>query len=188
MPEQNSAGGTQTAVLAALLSVIGAVGGGCASTTPPDLQVVEVTVDEQSSEAMVLNFALEGTNSNGFPLPLGDVSYRLDLDGRQVFRGVRSAQITIPRSGRGMIELPAAFELSDVDTDLRERVPYRLVGSVRYRPDGTFPGVLYDSDFHRPSRSFSISGMLNFDSAAQTGPFPGDEPTRSPRIDDPVSP
>jgi len=188
MPEPNSARGTQTVVLAAVLSVAGAVGGGCASTSPPDLRVIEVTVAEQSSEAMVLGFALEGTNSNGFPLPLGDISYRLDLDGRRVFQGVRSAQITIPRSGRGMIDLPAAFELSALEIDLEERVPYRLVGSVRYRPDGTFPGALYDSDFHRPSRSFAISGMLDFSPAMRTGPFPGDDPFGSPRIDDPSSP
>lgn len=188
MPEQSSADGLQTVALTAILSVIGAVGGGCASTSPPDLQMVEVTVEDRSSEAMVLNFAMEGTNSNGFPLPLGDVSYRLDLDGRQVFRGVRSAQITIPRSGKGMIELPAAFELSTLDLDLQDRVPYRLVGSVRYRPDGTFPGVLYDSDFHQPSRSFSISGVLDFNPATRTGPFPGDEPSQTPRIDAPGSP
>ena len=181
MPERDSVHAMRTMVLSAILSAIGVLGSGCSSTVPPDMKVTEVTVGEQNAGAMVLSFALEGSNENAFPLPLGDIRYRLELDGDRVFQGNRSAQITIPRSGTGIIELPAAFEWDTSARDLQGGVPYRLVCSVRYRPDGTFPGVLYDSDFHRPSRTYSFSGMLDFNAVQQTGPFPGDLP-ESPNL------
>lgn len=174
---------------AIVLGALAALGTGCSSTAPPDLSVADVTISDETPQAMVLTFAIEGTNPNPFPLPLGEVRYQLDLDGRRVFEGTRSAQITIPRSGAGSVELPAAFELSAIDRTLDGDTPYRIVGSIRYRPDGTFPGVLYDSNLYRPSRSFSVSGVLDFSAATRTGPFPEDQPTGpSIRADDPDSP
>ncbi len=187
MSDENKAGGLRSMAIIALVLAWGTAGLGCSSTVPPDLVISEVTVSEQSPQAMVLNFAMRGSNENPVPLPLGEVQYRLDLDGTRVFSGVRSAQMTIPRRGSAMIDLPASFRLNELGIDLQGRTPYRLSGSIRYRPDGTFPGVMYDSDFHRPARTFSISGVLDFDPAMRTGPFleEADEPSTI-RIDDPA--
>jgi len=189
MSDQNKAGHLRSKAVLASVLVWGAAGLGCSSTTPPDLVITEVTISEQSPQAMVLNFAMQGGNENPDPLPLGEIRYRLDLDGTRVFSGVRSAQMTIPRRGSAMIDLPASFRLNDLGIDLQGRTPYRLSGSIRYRPDGTFPGVMYDSDIHRPARTFSISGVLDFDPAMRTGPFQEEQgdPTRI-RIDDPTAP
>lgn len=186
MSDENKAGGLRSITIMASLLFWGALGSGCSSTTPPDLVISEVTISEQSPQAMVLNFAMQGSNENPDPLPLGEVRYRLDLDGTRVFSGVRSAQLTIPRRGSAMIDLPASFRLNDLGIDLQSRTPYRLSGSIRYRPDGTFPGVLYDSDFHRPARTFSISGVLDFDPAMRTGPFQEEQSDPATiRIDEP---
>jgi len=186
MSDEHKPGYLWSKAAIALVLVWGAAGSGCSSTTPPDLVISEVTISEQSPEAMVLNFAMEGANENPDPLPLGEVRYRLDLDGTHVFSGVRSAQMTIPRRGSAMIDLPASFRLNDLGVDLQGRTPYRLSGSIRYRPDGTFPGVMYDSDLHRPARTFSISGVLDFDPVMRTGPFQDEQADPATiRIDEP---
>jgi len=148
----------------------------CTSTQPPRLSVSNVTISEENERAMVLLFALEGENPNNYPVPLGEVRYRLELEGREVFRGVRSAQVTLPRDSRQSIGLPAAFEFARVGLPLDGPTSYRFTGEVLYRPDGIFPGVLFDSDVHRPSASFSTSGTLDFSPATRTGPFQEDQP------------
>jgi hypothetical protein len=158
--------------LAAATGILGAGAAGCSSTSAPRLAITEVTVSEENQNAMVLRFSVQGENPNPFPLPLEEVRYRLELSGERVFSGVRSAQITIPRSSSAIVSLPVSFELTGFDGTLNGPEPYRLTGSVRYRPDGTFPGVLFDSGVYRPVASFSSSGTLDFTPLGQTGPFP----------------
>ncbi len=182
MPERSSVG---TAISCAVLACSTVTLVGCSSTAPPRLTVSDVSIDEETDLAMVLLFSVEGENPNTFPLPLEEVRYRLQLDGDRVFSGVRSAQITIPRSSTGAVELPVAFEFADLGGALNGPAPYRLTGTVRYRPDGTFPGVLFDSGVYRPSASFSVSGVLDFTPANRTGPFPEGETGGAVRIENP---
>lgn len=184
MPERAS---VTAAITGAVLASSTITIGGCTSTTPPRLSVSDVSIQAETSDAMVLSFAVEGANPNTFPLPLEEVRYRLQLDGDRVFSGVRSAQITIPRSSTGAVRLPVAFELADLGGALNGPAPYRLSGSVRYRPAGTLPGVLFDSGVYRPSASFSVSGVLDFTPTNRTGPFPEGESGGAVRIDDPES-
>lgn len=158
-----------------LLGSLGLVLGGCASTAAPRMSIEEVSVEEESAEAIVLLFSVRGENPNPFPLPLEEVTYRLELGGDRVFSGVRSAQITIPRSSSGLLELPVAFELSDFAGKLSDAEPYRLTGQVRYRPDGTFPGVLFDAGVYRPTVSFAVRGSLDFSAMNSVGPVPEGE-------------
>lgn len=159
----------------ALAMLIGGLLTACSSTATPSARIVDVAIHEENDRAMVLRFDLVLANPNPHPVPLGQVRYQLELDGRRVFSGTRTARITIPRSGDQSLTLPAAFELHLVPSALDRPVSYRLTGSILYRPDGTFGGVLYDSKVHRPATRFSASGMLDFSPAARTGPFPEPE-------------
>src|SRR5690606_23128415 len=92
MANQLVAGRSGMLATAAMLAVLACTVAGCSSTTPPGLDVVDVTIGEETPQAMVLVFSLQGSNTNEFPLPLGEVRYELDLAGERVFEGVRSAQ------------------------------------------------------------------------------------------------
>lgn len=175
MPEHAS-GHRRAIILSGVLLVsLGSVLGGCASTAAPRMTIEEVSVEEESADAMVLLFSVRGENPNPFPLPLEEVTYRLELGGERVFSGIRSAQITIPRSSSGMLKLPVAFEFDDLGGEPSGAEPYRLTGRVQYRPDGTFPGVLFDSGAYRPSASFEVSGVLDFSAMHSVGPVPEGE-------------
>ena len=182
MPKRSS---VATALTGAVLACSTVPLVGCASTAPPRLTVSDVSIEEENAEAMVLLFSVNGENSNSFPLPLEEVRYSLQLDGSRVFSGVRSAQITIPRNASGMLELPVAFEIADMGAALTGEAPYALTGTVRYRPDGVFRGVLFDAGVFRPTASFSVSGVLDFTPATRTGPFPEGETGGAVRLDEP---
>ncbi len=135
---------------------------GCGGPPRPAFRVDEVLVTDRSPEAIVCTIRVVGTSDAEVELPLQDVSYRLVLDGREAYAGMRQAQSTLPRRGIQVLELPAPIELSAEATGRREWT-YLVEGSVIYRTPGAVDELIYDWGLHRPTVRFQRTGTLTVD-------------------------
>lgn len=162
---------TPLAILAAALAA------GCATYKHPELSVAEVKLKEETEAGYVLEFILDTRNDNPEPLPLRDVRYSLDLNGRQVFHGVRSAQATLRRFGTQQIALPAAVAREAGAPTPTGTVDYVLRGDLSYITPGQIAQVLFDARVRRPRVSFREAGRLDLSPSAQpAAPAPSPAP------------
>jgi len=129
--------------------------GGCFSAPTPALRVIESRLDGVTDDGFVVSLVVEGENRGPDELPLRAVEYSVSMDGREVFRGLRSAEATLPGSGTQTIRLPAA-----VSRDRWEGpppapgTPVAVAGRVTYVSPGIFSRILFDADVIRPSAEF----------------------------------
>src|SRR5262245_59188872 len=114
-----------------LTGLLGAVQG-CTSYAPPTLSVASATLTERTESGMVLEFTLTAQNKNSVALPLKEMRYRLELDGREVFRGYRSPEATLRRYGQQVLKVPAAITLGPDQPPPSGLVKYRLEGTLTY--------------------------------------------------------
>jgi LEA14-like dessication related protein len=135
----------------------------CTSYRSPELSVAQVRPGERSNEGMALVFTLDATNENDVALPLRDVQYHVDLDGKRVFSGTRSAEATLRRRGTQQITLPAVVNLATADPALRTagRVPYRISGTLTYVTPGQIAEVLFDTGVRVPEVGFTSTGEVD---------------------------
>lgn len=146
---------------AGILAGLSLVVGGCGHHVP-QFKVTGIVLTEQTDEGAVLSFTLVGENRNDIPLPLRRASYSLSLDGHEVFRGLRSPQVTIRRFGTQSFTLPVAIDLTEIGGLPTGQVPYRFQGTVEYELPGSFSELLFETEIRRPSASFAESGRLDF--------------------------
>jgi len=133
-----------------------AFGAGCASSPTTDAK--PAIVKEMQPGGFVIELQVTLTNPNTEPLPLREVEYTVELPGISgaVFRGVRSAEGTLPAGGTHTLLLPASFATnSNVIGE-----SYRISGSVGYLSPGQVAAVLYDYRVVRPSVSFTSAGTV----------------------------
>ncbi|MFM9958902.1 MAG: LEA type 2 family protein [Phycisphaerales bacterium] len=133
----------------------------CADPKPPTFSVVEAAITDRTADAVVVTFTLEGTNNSNEPLPLDDVTYALNLNGRQVFAGTRDSEAALPPGHTQRIRLPVPVPTQG-GTPTTGAVPYRFSGTMLYRLPGAIAEVFFDSGFRTPSVGFSESGNLDF--------------------------
>lgn len=139
--------------------------GGCAGK-PPTFKVVDVAITEESPEASVVTFMLEGENAGKEPLPLREINYSLTLDGQHVFNGYRRAEVTLPAGGPPQrIALPVVVKTADTGGQPLGQREYRFSGSVEYIVPGALAEYFFDSGVRRPSTGFGEGGKLDFTSA-----------------------
>ncbi len=131
---------------------------------------------EQSAEAVVLTFVLRGENRGKEQLPLREVKYSLEIEGREVFSGQRSAEATLPRFGTREIVLPVSVRIGEgqpLPSPPTGVAPYSLSGAVVYEIPGTISEVLFDAKLRRPSADFREDGRMDFSSLPREAALPG---------------
>ncbi|MBI1189174.1 MAG: hypothetical protein GC200_00610 [Tepidisphaera sp.] len=130
---------------------------GCTGITPPRLWVEAAKVREQTDQGAVIEFTIRADNPNADALPLRDTDYSVTLNNAAVFRGVRSAQCTLPGYGQQTFTLPAA-----VPGKLPEgSIAYRINGEVEYILPGAWRETLADSGLPEPTASLSGEGEID---------------------------
>jgi hypothetical protein len=140
---------------------------GCSKYRAPTLTVREAAITQRTDEGAVVRFTLDARNTNQVELPLKSMSYRLSLDGREVFRGFRSPEATLRRLGTQQITLPAVVSLED-QALLAGPVRYRIEGSLTYVTPGSVAEILFDAGVRRPTVAFSDAGTLTFIEAPES--------------------
>lgn len=183
-----AAGLTLTVLLAGLLTGLLA---GCESYAAPTLSLVNAEPTERTPDGCAMVFTLDARNSNEDALPLKTVEYQLDLNGREVFSGARSAEATLRRLGAQQLKLPAVVALTPENQPLAAGVSrYRLSGSMYYVTPGRFAQTLFDARISTPSASFAFEGDIDLSRAEFTAPAAARAPVpigSAPASDIPLS-
>jgi len=167
------------AAIACLLGALALAMGGCAADLPSPLEVVglggeapsftldRVVLDETSEDADKLDFILTGANPTKNPYPLREVNYTVRIDGRVVFRGVRSAQTTLPPNDSHDFRVPAPIPRGEAGPLAGRQVRYEIFGAVAYLPPGPIAEILYDLGVQRRTVRFRDEGVLETPAAEQ---------------------
>ena len=147
--------------------------GGCNKALAPSFTAVGVREVQNDGDRSVIEFLVKATNPNQEPIPLRQVHYTVELNGEQVFAGVRSPETTLHTYASHVFTLPAVLERSSFAG--AGVVNYTLRGTVQYIPPGQLAEVLFDAKMKVPQATLKLSGTIN------TGTKEGDTG------DDPVS-
>ena len=133
---------------------------GCSNTKAPRATISDGRLRDRSAEAAVVEFVIEASNPNDIDLPIRDISYTLNLDGRQVFTGVRQAMATIPRHGTQRVAIPAVIPLGEGGGEPGVH-RYSLRGRLRYSLPSQLADVLFDAKISRPGVSIGDEGEID---------------------------
>lgn len=146
-----------------LVLVVAAIGlGGCAAYKAPRLTVAHAHPVERTEQGVAMEFILDARNDNDVSLPLRDVTYTVEVDGREVFRGTRSAESTLRRLGTQQVRLPAVINLSQFGHP-PSPAGYRIAGTLTYVTPGQIAEILFDTGVRVPSVGFSGEGQISLD-------------------------
>ena len=151
--------------IAAGLTALALIGGGCQSAEPPRLEHASARVTERTSQGVAMSFTLDAYNDNEIPLPLRDVNYTVSIDGKEVFRGVRSAEATLRRKGVQQLTLPAVIALDPGELGPAGVQEFRVRGSMTYVTPGKIAELLFDSGVRVPSVGFATEGQIDLGAA-----------------------
>jgi len=130
---------------------------GCNSAVAPGFEAVGVQEVERDAEKSVIEFRVRATNPNADPIPLRTVSYRVEINGEEVFQGVRSPETTLHNYADSEFVLPAVIP----SEALRGSIEYALSGYVQYIPPGRLSEVLFDAEIRVPEAPLNITGTIN---------------------------
>jgi len=85
-------------------------------------------------------------NPNDVELPISALNFNLELNGRQFAKGASEKPVIVPRQGEAELEVATVSRLaavlkplSEARKDGRERIGYRLYGTVELERAGRFP-------------------------------------------------
>jgi len=154
--------------------------GGCDAYQSPKFEVARVVRTSETSQGAVIEFEIVGTNPNEVELPLHDVRYAMTLDGRVVFRGVRSAEATLPAHGTQIVYLPVSMTAEEAALLERDMVPYALSGRITYELPGSIAETFFDAGIRRPTVPFGEAGRFNAGDV-ESAPVEAEEPATRPQ-------
>lgn len=147
--------------------------GGCSKAMAPSFRAVGVREIQQSNERSIIEFSIEASNPNKEPIPLRQIHYAVELDGVEVFRGVRSPEITLHTYSSQMFTLPAVIPMDALSGN--GEVSYALLGSAQYIPPGRLAEVLFDAELKVPEVSMNLTGTINTGSSDDASSAPDAE-------------
>lgn len=149
----------------ALAAAMAAVVAGCASPSAPRLEHAGARVTGRSAEGVAMSITLDAYNDNEIALPLREIEYSVSLEGREVFRGTRSAEATLRRKGVQQLSLPAVIALEPGEVPPGGVQEFRLRGTLTYVTPGKIAELLFDTGVRVPSVGFATQGEIDFGAA-----------------------
>jgi len=138
----------------------------CAGTKSPGVDVTGVHLGDVTDEGYVLHFDLRMDNPNIEPLELDEVHYSVSIDGREIYRGRRSAEATLSAGGGKTLRLPAVVTPVEGGESAPPAgdVEYAISGTLWYLTPGELAEILFDSGVRRPSVGFRQAGAITLSS------------------------
>lgn len=135
--------------------------GACSAYKAPRFTVIDAAATERTAEGVAMLFTLDAVNENDVGLPLRDVRYTVEIDGRKVFSGTRSGEATLRRLGIQKVTLPAVVRLGAESPPMAGLSRYRISGQVTYVTPGQIAEILFDTGVRVPTVGFSGSGEID---------------------------
>ena len=156
---------TRVVFVAAVVCAGATLAGGCRSTSAPRLEHAAASMQERTADGVAMLFTLDAYNDNDSPLPLRDVQYSVTLDGREIFRGKRSAEATLRRKGVQQLHLPAVIALRPGEAPPSGVSNFRLRGTLTYVTPGKVAELLFDTGVRVPTAGFETTGQIDLGQA-----------------------
>lgn len=145
-----------TPILVALMVLVAGCAGVMREVPRPSAEVRDVSLSGLSLESVTLRWTLRVTNPYTVSLPINEVDYRLDAQGRRFLRGTLRPETSVPAGGSARVPLEVEVPFDRLRATLESLepggvVPYRaslvlqveapVVGpvSIESRTDGEFP-------------------------------------------------
>ena len=95
-------------------------------------------------------------------MPLREVRYTVSIDGRPVFRGLRSPEATVRRFGSQEIKLPAVIAAEPGQALPTGTATYTIDAEMLYVRPGILSQALFDAEIVQPSVDFVGTGTIDF--------------------------
>jgi hypothetical protein len=154
--------------------------GGCSNYRDPSIALGGSKVADVSDEALALKFSLDLKNPNNEPLKLLQFKYDVNIDGKRVYSGMRSAEATLASSSARQLEIPAVVRFADLGWNpgnpqsMPPHAQYSVSGTLEYITPGDIAQLLLDTGVRKPSVSFSGAGEV---ALSQPIAIPATEPS-----------
>lgn len=130
---------------------------GCSKAMAPSFRAMGVEEIERGEGRSVIEFRVRASNPNDEPIPLRSVTYRVQINGEQVYSGLRSPETTLHKFSHAEFVLPAVVP----EGALSGQIDYKLLGTVQYIPPGRLSEVLFDAEIRVPEAPLNITGTIN---------------------------
>lgn len=144
-------------MMTAFLALVPLLLVGCSKALAPGFEAVGVQEIERSSDRSVIEFRVRATNPNREPIPLRTINYRVEINGEQVYEGVRSPETTLHTYSDSEFVLPAVVPVEY----LSGTIDYALLGYVQYIPPGRLSEVLFDAEIRVPEAELNLQGTID---------------------------
>lgn len=165
---------------------------GCFGTDPPAATLLDGRFVERTAEASLVTIDLGFQNFESDPLPLVDITYVIEVNGRRVNSSRLAAQATIPPMGTQQVRVPAVIPHAALETVPTGTYVVAISGSVTYIPPGAFTEALFDLGVRVPSVRFIAASDIEFPPIEATPlpppPTPEMAPLPSPSEAPPTAP
>lgn len=136
---------------------------GCSGFRAPSVAVTDVTLADETEEAMALSFVMDLANPNKSAVPLHEFRYTLAIDGKEVYAGRRAGGVTLSASDSRQVSLPAIVPYDKVGWTARTMPPsvnYTFTGKLQYDAPNRLAQILLDTGQRRPKVAFARKGQL----------------------------
>lgn len=121
----------------------------------PLTQFKESSVTQVTPDAVSLNATFDISNTNDEPLQLKYYKYAVTSNGRTVYRGLASAEQTVPRWSTVQSTIPIVIRSEYLKAD--QPVTWNLSGRLSYIPPTALAETLLQSGFWEPTTSVRAS-------------------------------
>jgi len=107
----------------------------CSEVEEPKVTITGIEVNGMSLEGVELDLLIDVENPNDFGADVGDLEYRVYLDGMEVARGLQTDRVSIPAGSVVEVAVPVTVVWKGVDKGLKklldgEEHRWRLKGNV----------------------------------------------------------
>lgn len=134
----------------------------CSAGPSPRVGQPSATVGERTDAGVVVHFTIPCENPGSEGLPLREVRYTVSIDGRAVFRGIRSPEATVRRFGQQEIRLPAVIAAEPGQALPTGSRTFKIEAEMLYVRPGVLSQALFDAEIVQPSVEFSGTGTIDF--------------------------
>jgi|TARA_B100001964_G_scaffold178750_1_gene197170 LEA14-like dessication related protein len=130
---------------------------GC-NVRKPVAQYNKMTVTQSTSEAIALAVEFEVFNTNDEPLKLMMYEYTVNVHGATCYRGLASAEQTVPRWSSTMQTIPVVIRRDVLDG--QDVIAWSLHGSLGYIPTKEVSITLLEANIWKPTTTVRANGLL----------------------------
>jgi len=124
----------------------------------PMTQFKGASISQSTPEAIALQVEFDVSNTNDTPLHMVMYEYTVEANGRTVYRGKASAEISVPRWSIVSSFLPVVIRRDDIFSS--DEVAWQLSGTLGYVATNAMSETLYKSGLWKTTTPVRAHGSI----------------------------